>query len=97
MILVDNAAACRAAASLLESGVEDRRLQDLALGYLRKLAYRGYEKTFRGLCKRLMLVSESKAPALDRLRRGLEEIEVLFEARMEGRSRYAGGRKPRLV
>jgi adenine-specific DNA-methyltransferase len=88
-ILPDNAAACAAAALLIEAGSSDRRLQDLALGWLRKLAHRGYEDEFRGLSSRLRAVARRNSERLTRLADGVAEVEALFERRMAGRRRYS--------
>jgi adenine-specific DNA-methyltransferase len=87
-LLPDNAAACAAAASLLESGLGDRRLQELALRWLRKLAYKGYEGKFRELSGRLADLAKSRPDELRKLAEELERIKELFEARLAGRSRY---------
>jgi adenine-specific DNA-methyltransferase len=87
-ILGDNAAACRAATGLIESGILDRKLQELAVLWLRKLAYRGYEREFRELSARLTALAAAKPAELGRLGAELAKIEALFEARMFGRSRY---------
>jgi adenine-specific DNA-methyltransferase len=87
-LLADNAAACAAAAGLIEAGASERRIQDLALGWLRKLAHRGYESEFRSLALRLKAVALSEGQGLPRLAEGLEEVEALFSARLSGR-RYA--------
>jgi adenine-specific DNA-methyltransferase len=88
-LLADNASACAAAAGLIEAGASERRIQGLALGYLRKLAHRGYETEFRALAQRLQAVAGSGRPELSRLAEGLREIEALFSARLAGRRRYA--------
>jgi adenine-specific DNA-methyltransferase len=87
-LLPDNAAACAAAAGLIEEGVPDRRLQDLALGWLRKLAHRGYEEEFRFLSARLGAAAEKDSSRLTPLAAGLGEVEAIFRARMSGRRRY---------
>jgi adenine-specific DNA-methyltransferase len=88
-ILGDNAAACRAAAGLIESGVLDRKLQDLAALWLRKLAYRGYEREFRELSAKLASLSAAHPAELGRLGSELATVEALFEARIAGHSRYS--------
>jgi adenine-specific DNA-methyltransferase len=88
-LLADNAAACQAAALLIGSGSSDRRLQGLALGWLRKLAHRGYEKEFRALSSRLGTAARADPVRLSRLANGLAKTEALFERRMAGRRRYS--------
>ncbi|MGA2546904.1 MAG: DNA adenine methylase [Rectinemataceae bacterium] len=89
VLLPDNAAACSAAARLIEAGSFDRKLQDLALGWLRKLAHRGYEDKFRALSSRLDAVAGRNRGRLSRLADRLAEVEALFERRMAGRRRYS--------
>jgi adenine-specific DNA-methyltransferase len=88
-LLPDNAAACAAAALLIEAGSSDRRLQDLALVWFRKLAHRGYESEFRGLSSRLRDAALKSGDRLARLADGVAEVEALFERRMAGRRRYS--------
>lgn len=88
-LLPDNAAACAAAAGLIEAGASERRLQDLALGWLRKLAHRGYEPEFRALAGRLGRAAASDPRGLSRLAEGLEEIGALLDARLADGRRYA--------
>lgn len=83
----DNADACEFCAMLIESGVRDRRIQDLALVWLRKLAHRKYAGQFRELSARLALSTEKALGELGRLREGLAELQRLFAARMAGQSR----------
>ena len=89
--LPDNVAACAAAADLMASGVRERRMQDLALAWLRKLAYRGYASEFRALSARLASIAGSDRLAFERLSAGLERIEEIFEARIAGGARFASG------
>jgi adenine-specific DNA-methyltransferase len=86
-LLTDNTAACRAAIALLEDGLREKRIQDLALHWLRKLAHRRYEADFRALAARLQAVLEREGEGSARLARGLAEIETLFEARLAGSRR----------
>jgi hypothetical protein len=88
-LLADNAAACMAAAGLIEGGASERRMQDLALGWLRKLAYRGYQAEFKALSGRLSAAAAADGEGLSRLADGLVEIEALFSARMAESRRYA--------
>jgi hypothetical protein len=94
-LVSDNAAACAAAAGLLEAGAVEARMQDLALGWLRKLAHRGYEAEFRSLARRLGAVAASEARRLPRLAEGLAAVEALFSARLAEGRRYsqAAGRR----
>jgi len=87
-LLGDNAAACAAAAGLMEGGACDTRLQALALGWLRKLAHRGYEGDFRALASRLRAAAASGGDRLVRFSERLSEVESLFGARMADRRRY---------
>ena len=87
ILLPDNAAACRAAIALLEGGLRERRIRDLSLHWLRKLAHRRYEADFRALAERLRPVLECEGEGSGRLARGLAEIEALFEARLAGSRR----------
>jgi hypothetical protein len=89
-LLPDNAAACAAAISLIEGGLRERRLQDLALHWLRKLAHRRYASDFRALAARIRAELERSAEGLGRIERGLAEIESLFEARLAGSRRNVG-------
>ena len=95
-ILGNNAASCAAAAGLIESGVVDRRMQNLALGWLRKLAHRGYEDEFRSLMRRLGAAAALDPKNLSRLAAGLDEMEALFSSRLTDSRRYAriDGRRP---
>ncbi len=92
VLLADNGAACSAAAGLLEAGDRDGRLQGLALGWLRKLAHRGYSAEFRALSARLRAIASSREAAaggrLTRLSAGLDEVEAQFEARIAGGRRH---------
>jgi adenine-specific DNA-methyltransferase len=88
-LLGDNAAACRAATGLIESGVLDRKLQDLAVLWLRKLAYRGYEREFRELSAKLASLSVAHTSEFGRLGSELATVKALFEARIAGHSRYS--------
>lgn len=86
LLLPDNAAACAAAAGLMEEGAREVKLQDLALAWLRKLAHRGYERDFHVLATRLRTVAVSDRDRLTRFSERLEDVESLFTARMaEGR------------
>jgi|GEM_PF-335336 len=85
-LLPDNAAACAAAAKLIEGGAEDRRVQDLALSWLRKLAHRRYETSFRAMADRLGRAAASRPDSLRRLAVGVRETEELFARRIAGRS-----------
>jgi adenine-specific DNA-methyltransferase len=87
-LLEDNAAACAAATGIIEEGACESRLQALALGWLRKLAHRGYERDFRALSSRLSAAALSGGNRLSRLSERISEIEALFAARMEDRRRY---------
>ncbi len=80
--LPDYEAACGAASALLESGANDRRLQELALSWLRKLAHRRYEAAFRHAAARLG--AAAAAGPLDALSAGLREVEGIFDRRLEG-------------
>jgi hypothetical protein len=93
VLLKDNTAACEAAARLIEGGAFDRRIQDQALGWLRKLAHRGYEGEFRRLADRLRAAALASPGRLDRLLKGIGDTETLFDARIAGRRRHA---EPRL-
>jgi len=84
--LPDYGAACEAAAGLLEDGVFDRRLQDLALTWLRKLAHRRYESEFRRIASRLARIASSSPGRLSAMPARLGEIEELFAIRLAGRS-----------
>jgi adenine-specific DNA-methyltransferase len=88
-LLPDNAAACAAAAGLLESGAFEARMQDLALGWLRKLAHRGYEADFRSLARRLKAVSSADGRGLPRLSEGIAGVEAQLDARLAAGRRYA--------
>jgi adenine-specific DNA-methyltransferase len=83
----DNADACEFCARLIEGGARERRIQDLALAWLRKLAHRKYAERFRELCSRLALSAEKEPGKMERLRAGLVELQRLFAARMAGQSR----------
>jgi adenine-specific DNA-methyltransferase len=85
-LLEDNAEACAAAAGLIESGAAERRMLNLALGWLRKLAHPGYEAEFRTLAARLKAAAGGTLP---RMAEGIEGIEALFSARLAERRRYA--------
>ena len=87
-VLPDNACACAAACALIEGGVCDKRLQDLALAWLRKIAHRGYQAGFLSLSSRLAAAADARPGQLAFLARGLAEISRLFEARIAGRRRY---------
>ncbi len=91
LLLRDNGAACAAAADLMAAGVRERRMQDLALAWLRKLAHRGYASEFRALAARLASIAASDVVAFERLSVGLERIEGIFEARIAGGARFASG------
>lgn len=88
LLLADNAAACAAAASLMEEGARETRLQALALGWIRKLAHRGYEPDFRVLTARLRAVADADRDRLTRFAESLGEVESLFAARTAERRRY---------
>jgi adenine-specific DNA-methyltransferase len=87
LLLPDNAAACEAAAGLIEGGALDRRLQELALVWLRKLAYRSYEQGYRRLSGRLKGLVVGRELELAYLAKELGKMDELFEARLAGRSR----------
>ena len=89
MLLADNSAACAAVTRLIEAGAHDSKLQGLALGWLRKLAHRGYEDSFRALSLRLGAVALRHPEKLARLAEGVSEVVALFEKRMAGRRRYS--------
>ncbi len=89
VLLADNAAACAAVAGLIEAGAHDPKLQGLALGWLRKLAHRGYEESFRVLSLRLVAAAMGKPEKLAPLAEGVLEVTALFDRRMEGRRRYS--------
>jgi adenine-specific DNA-methyltransferase len=84
-LATDHAAACAAAASAIEAGAEERRAQDLALSWLRKLAHRRYETQFGAAAARLAAVASARPEALQRLASGVRDIEELFARRLEGR------------
>jgi adenine-specific DNA-methyltransferase len=86
--LPDNRAACAAALDLMEAGASDRRLQALALGWLRKLAHRRYEAAFRALASRFAALSASGRDGLSRMAAELADIEALFSMRMSELRRY---------
>jgi adenine-specific DNA-methyltransferase len=86
-LLPDNAAACKAAIELIEGGLCEKRMQDLALHWLRKLAHRRYEADFRALAARLHCVVDRDGGEYARLAMGLREVETLFEARLAGSRR----------
>jgi adenine-specific DNA-methyltransferase len=90
-ILPDNAAACAAAAGLIEEGACDRRLQALALSWLRKLAYRGYEGEFRSLSARLAAAAAADPDRLGGMAESVGELAALFGARLAARRRYRAG------
>ncbi|HUW41309.1 MAG TPA: DNA adenine methylase [Rectinemataceae bacterium] len=87
----DNGEACEACALLLESGARDRRIQDLSLGWLRKLAHRKYSERFRELGDRFARCADAAPAELSRLRAGLAELRSLYEARTAGQSRAPRG------
>jgi adenine-specific DNA-methyltransferase len=87
--LADNAAACAAAARLIEGGECERRIQALALHWLRKLAHRRYEAIFRELDSTLRRASGIEGEKLRHLAAGLDEVEALFAARLAGSRRIA--------
>ncbi len=90
-LALDNGEACDACALLLESGARDRRIQNLSLGWLRKLAHRKYADRFRELSERLGRCAEAAPAELSRLRTGLTELGSLYAARMAGQSRVPRG------
>jgi adenine-specific DNA-methyltransferase len=87
-LLEDNAAACAAAAGLIEEGACETRLQTLALGWLRKLAHRCYEEDFHALSFRLRAAAASQGDRLARFTERISEVEALFGARLAESRRY---------
>jgi hypothetical protein len=81
----DLAAACDAAARLVEGGAVDARLQSLAISWLRKLAHAKYAQSFRSCAERLAAAARSRPGELGRLAAGLAEIEDIFTARVQSR------------
>jgi adenine-specific DNA-methyltransferase len=81
-LLSDNAAACEAACRLIELGIAERRIQDLALFWLRKLAHRKHADRYRPLADRLAALVAAEPRALERLGRGLGELEAQFGRRL---------------
>jgi adenine-specific DNA-methyltransferase len=85
-LLNDNVSACAAAVKLLESSVAfDRRLQRLALHWLRKIAHPKYEEAYRLLAERLLHVAGTRQQDFGRLASDLERIQLVFERRISGR------------
>jgi len=91
LALPDNEASCRAAAELLEEGVGDRRLQALALYWLRKLAHPRYEDEFLSLSARLRILAASDEARLSALAAGIGAIQTLFETRIANSKRSSAG------
>ncbi len=84
--LEGNASACAAAVSLLEHGIAiDRRLQRLALHWLRKIAHRRYEHEYRVLAERLSRVAETRPRDFERMLYDLKRIHEIFARRLAGR------------
>jgi adenine-specific DNA-methyltransferase len=90
-LLPDNAAACAAAAALIEGGLRERRVQELALHWLRKLAHRRYADDFRSLSGRLREAARRDEKGLGRLAAGLDAVTNLFEARIAASRRRSAG------
>jgi adenine-specific DNA-methyltransferase len=89
-LLPDNAAACAAAADLIEGGARERRVQELALHWLRKLAHRRYAVEFRALSGRLREAVRHDEEGLHHLAKGLDIVTNLFEARIAASRRRSG-------
>jgi adenine-specific DNA-methyltransferase len=89
VLLPDNASACAAACALIEGGVRERRMQVLALGWLRKLAHHGYEADFRKLSARIGTIVATGRGNFPRLAEELSSITALFEKRLAEGRRYA--------
>lgn len=84
--LEGNASACAAAVELLEKGIAlDRRLQRLALHWLRKIAHRRYEHEYRALAERLSRVAETRPRDFERMLYDLKQIHEIFARRLAGR------------
>ena len=84
-ILSDNGKACEACIDLIESGCGERRLQDLALRRLRKIAHRKYGPSFEAAAARLAAAAE--AGGLSRLSGQVAALVAVYEARRAGESR----------
>ncbi len=81
-LLGDNAAACEAACMLIESGLREKGIQDLALFWLRKLAHRKHQLSYRRLALRLGALAAAEPSGLSRLARGLAKLDAQFELRL---------------
>jgi len=80
--LRDNGRACEACIDLLESGCRERRLQDLALTRLRKIAHRKYGADFEALAERL--ARAARKGGIERLVMGVEALRELYGTRTAG-------------